>query len=93
MQVIHVVYKVEYGMLQLEGVLDIFECCVHIIDAHVIYHLTLIWRHNDEFFAKLLDDVTRVQHSHHMSLVNYVIQLLHPIGDQLVTHFLGFSLL
>jgi hypothetical protein len=40
-----------------------------------------------------LNDVTRVQHSHHMSLVNYVIQLLHPLGDQLVTHFLGFSLL
>lgn len=47
MQVIHVVYKVEYGMLQLKGVLDILECRVHIIDAHIIYNLGLIRGHND----------------------------------------------
>lgn len=47
MQVIHVVNQVEYGMFQLEGVLDIPKCRVHIIDTHVINHLGLIWGHND----------------------------------------------
>ena len=93
MQIIHVVYQVEYGMLQLDGVLDIPKCRVHIINAHVINHLGLIWGHNDELLAELLNDVARVQHSHHVSLVNNVIQLSQPIYLQFLKLFLGFSLI
>jgi hypothetical protein len=93
MQVIHVVNQVEYGMLQLEGVLDIPKCGVHIIDTHVINNLGLIRGHYDELLAELLNDVSRVQHSHHVSLVNNVIQLSQPLDLQFFTHFLGFSLL